>query len=161
MATPEVSILRLPDTLTDPRGVPGRRLRIRTRLDGRASARVDLPAVERDAEATGYTFVKEGTYVGRMDTTFLGSGRRVNVLRILDVPVERRDGSVELNDRHLIHVANQPHELEGCIAPGLDVSSAGVAQSRRGMALLFDALGGFERGRDVVVVVEREAQGEG
>lgn len=150
---PRIEILRLPDTLTDAKGVQGRRLRVRAQHSTSESASLDLPAIERDGAATGHTWVKPGSYVAEFDTTFLASGQRVNVVRIRDVPVVLADGSIELNDRHLLHAANRPRELTGCIAPGLRPFSEGVLDSRAAMDLLFRTLGGFERGRGLLVEV--------
>jgi hypothetical protein len=47
----------------------------------------------------------------------------------------------------LIHVANKPHQIEGCIAPGLKRASFGVDESRKAIDLIFELLGGFQVGR--------------
>lgn len=53
------------------------------------------------------------------------------VLSLPDVP--RRSGI-------LIHTANSVNEIEGCIAPGLDVSDMGVIYSRKALDRLYALL---------------------
>ena len=60
----------------------------------------------------------------------------------------------ELNERDLhMHPANWPYQLEGCQAQGLTAYSRGVRHSAKAMRRMFDALGGFEEGRDVIVQI--------
>jgi hypothetical protein len=46
----------------------------------------------------------------------------------------------------LIHSANYPKELLGCIAPGMTKQSDGVGQSRDALKKIFLLLGGFQVG---------------
>lgn len=46
----------------------------------------------------------------------------------------------------LIHSANYPSELLGCVAPGLTKLADGVGKSRDAMAKIFQLLGGFSVG---------------
>ncbi len=56
-------------------------------------------------------------------------------------------GESRARGRIYIHPANHPHELEGCVAPGLDVAANGVLDSRRACLLVYGALGGWEEGK--------------
>ena len=53
----------------------------------------------------------------------------------------------------LIHSANNPHQLLGCIAPGRAKTPDGVDQSIDAMKALFSACGGFTDGKVVRLVV--------
>lgn len=53
----------------------------------------------------------------------------------------------------LIHVANYPGELVGCIAPGLTEIARGVGHSAAAFEQLCKGLGGFELGKTFELVV--------
>ncbi len=53
----------------------------------------------------------------------------------------------------LIHPANTPHQLTGCIAPGRIKTPDGVDQSIAALKAIFDACGGFVDGKVVRLVV--------
>ena len=66
----------------------------------------------------------------------------------------RRRRALWLPDSELfVHAANVPDQLRGCVAPGLASTPAGVRRSAPAMASIFDALGGWEEGREVEAVV--------
>ncbi|MGZ4963959.1 MAG: DUF5675 family protein [Limisphaerales bacterium] len=53
----------------------------------------------------------------------------------------------------LIHSANTPHQLTGCIAPGLKKIPEGVDDSLPALKAIFEACGGFVDGKVVWLVV--------
>jgi hypothetical protein len=53
----------------------------------------------------------------------------------------------------LIHSANTPHQLTGCIAPGRQKTPEGVDESIPALKAIFDACGGFVDGKVVWLVV--------
>ncbi|MBK6683984.1 MAG: hypothetical protein IPG45_05880 [Deltaproteobacteria bacterium] len=111
--------------------------------DRRPEVVLQLPAIERGGN---YVFVREGEHeleashwVPRSDPT-----KRIEALRFWI------DGK---RTTLLVHVANFPSQLEGCVAPGLTESKRGVNHSAAAMAALFEALGGWVEGRRWRVVV--------
>ena len=54
----------------------------------------------------------------------------------------------------LIHSANKPSDLLGCVAPGMIRTSGGVAQSRKAMERIFVLLGGFSAGSSFLLNVD-------
>jgi|GEM_PF-1504763 len=54
----------------------------------------------------------------------------------------------------LIHKANLPHEVEGCVAPGLSMTKNGVEQSEKALNQIFQLCGGFSAGKKVWLVVD-------
>lgn len=143
-------IRRTPDTFEGAGGVEGRRLYVLAdHLDGcpGLDARLVVPAIERGGE---YVRAPPGRYTGRMAVTRLASGHQHRVIRLLDVPV--RPG--ETTDSILVHVANWPHQLTGCVGPGLEWRPDGVGSSRLAMEAIFAVLGGFHAGREFCVHVE-------
>lgn len=151
-----LTIRRTPDTFVDETDAMGTRLYIvasAPRGDRRLDARLVLPAIER-GPGSGFVYAKPGRYEARMDTTRLASGGTFDVIRLLSVPVVRPDGTREQINSLLIHPANWPRQLTGCIAPGLRRGPDAVWHSRRAMDAIFAVLGGFKRGRPVTVDVE-------
>ena len=57
----------------------------------------------------------------------------------------------------LIHYANYPEELEGCIAPGMKLKSNfdGVDDSCKAMDKIFTAFGGFREGTEVDLLISK------
>ncbi len=57
----------------------------------------------------------------------------------------------------LIHYANYPEELEGCIAPGMTLNSNfdGVDDSCKAMDRIFTLLGGFNPGQEFDLLVSK------
>lgn len=150
----QVTIHRSIETLTDAKGARGRRLVIEAEAEP-GGARLLLTAIER---LDGFVWVKPGAYRAKMDRTRIG-GRAEQVLRILQVPVVRAGGRREFTDRCLIHVANTPSELEGCIAPGLMPAPDGVRRSELAMDALWAVLSGFVAGLELELrVIEAGAK---
>lgn len=54
----------------------------------------------------------------------------------------------------LIHTANFPHQVEGCVAPGLSITRNGVEQSAKAMDEIFQLCGGFGLGKKVWLMVD-------
>jgi len=54
----------------------------------------------------------------------------------------------------LIHAANLPHQVEGCVAPGLILKRNGVDKSEKAMNEIFQLCGGFGLGKKVWLVVD-------
>jgi hypothetical protein len=87
------------------------------------------------------------------------NGRRWKALRILltESQFQRIYGRASTSDRErgriYIHAANWPHQLEGCIAPGVDPIENGVSQSRTALWQIFEALGGWKENERVTLEV--------
>lgn len=143
--------------MRDDRGVEGRRLKVVAHYGD--DAWVVLPAIER---AGDYTYIPEGEYSAHMDVTRLRvEGPIYRVIRVRDVPVVTQAGDVVMNQRHLLHPANWPRQLEGCVAPGLSwMGTEGVASSTDAMNAIFAVLGGFADGRKLAVRVTSMAGAE-
>jgi hypothetical protein len=87
------------------------------------------------------------------------SGIRFKAIRVLLTPeqynriypAKRREElrflGARARGRIYLHSANVPSQLEGCIAPGMRETETGVAESRRAMLLIFEALGGWEESK--------------
>lgn len=56
--------------------------------------------------------------------------------------------------RILIHPANWPDQLEGCIAAGSERSILGVSRARDAILDIFDAIGGWEQDKKIRLYVE-------
>lgn len=54
----------------------------------------------------------------------------------------------------LIHAANYPHQLSGCVAPGKTILATGVGESATAMTEIFNALNGFVPGRKIYLTVK-------
>lgn len=87
------------------------------------------------------------------------NGRRWKAIRVLlaEEQFMRNYGRRSTNDRErgriYIHAANWPHQLEGCIAPGVDEIENGVGQSRAALWQVFEALGGWKESERVTLEV--------
>ncbi len=104
-----------------------------------------LWAVER---RDGYVTLPEGTYTVQMELSPTRQGRRQ--LRVLGHDKKTKQGEVA---RILIHAANTPDEVQGCIAPGLYSTTSGVSQSQAAMNKIFHSLGEFKVGQTGELVV--------
>jgi hypothetical protein len=106
------------------------------------------PTVERGG---GYTFVRKGSYTLLM--CMKTRGRKVQCLCFSDDP------SIST---HLIHDAlnNNHHQLEGCIAPGLNSDENGIKDSAAAMLEVFAALGGYQEWTKKTITVENNIVGE-
>lgn len=62
-------------------------------------------------------------------------------------------GAVRARGRIYFHPANEPHELDGCIAPGIVESIRGVAHSVRALDQIFEACGGWIEGKTIALEV--------
>jgi hypothetical protein len=91
------------------------------------------------------------------------SGKQARAFRILLTPrqferiyplARRRElirevGEKAARGRMYFHPANHPHQLEGCIAPGLRPLELGVADSVKAMNEAFAVYGGWEEGKRI------------
>lgn len=111
--------------------------------DGRVI--LQLPAIERGPP---YMRLPIDIYTVRMDIWRPKGNpeKPANSLRVLGF------AGPSGNSVHL-HPANWPHQLEGCIAPGLDESDRGVAHSRLAMGQIFKALGGYSMMQEFPLVL--------
>jgi hypothetical protein len=89
-----------------------------------------------------------------------GSGKRAKAIRVLLTeeqfravyPESERErvvrlvGPVRARGRVYLHPANYPHELAGCVAPGLNQIENGVGRSQIALNRIFEALGGWREG---------------
>ena len=102
-----------------------------------------LWAVER---RDGYVRLPEGTFTLKMEfsPTY---GRKQ--FRVLGHKV--KGGTAPI----LVHSGNYPEDVEGCIAPGLQATLNGVANSEKAMTKLFSLWGGFEAGKEGDFLVAR------
>ena len=57
-----------------------------------------------------------------------------------------------------IHVANEPHELGGCIAPGCIEGTQGVLQSNRAFSFLCQGLGVIDPSGEFLYGVRAEVE---
>jgi hypothetical protein len=96
---------------------------------------VSFFTVER---GNGYKHLRPDTYDCECAWWTSKAGRRLRAIRILG---EYSRGRI------YIHAANHPHQLEGCIAPGMRIIDHGVEQSWMALTKIFEALGGWEEGR--------------
>lgn len=105
---------------------------------------LQLPCIERGGN---YVQLPKGPWVAKMDyyRPLSDPDKKIEALRInFKGP---RGNSI------LIHPANYPGQLEGCIAPGLLETERGVGQSVAALSQVFDALGGFQVGREFELLV--------
>src|SRR5262245_6791060 len=104
-------------------------------------------AVERTTQ--GWCRLKLGSYTIRMELsqTFIQDGGPRKQFRVHGHDIQGGKAGM------LIHVANYPDELEGCIAPGLTPTDEGVKESRQAMAKLLTAFGGFKVGTEGKLMV--------
>jgi hypothetical protein len=114
--------------VTDAQGAHGNRGLLT--LGGKEFATVD--------RADGYKWLRPGEYECEMAYWTSSSGKKAKAIRVLG------DYSA---GRIYIHPANWPHQLAGCIAPGLYTTNDGVGESGRAISQVFDLLGGFEIGK--------------
>jgi hypothetical protein len=54
----------------------------------------------------------------------------------------------------MIHAANYPHEVEGCVAPGRTYLDNGVGESNKAMQAIFTFCGGWGEGRKMMFDVD-------
>lgn len=120
----------------DRNGAEGRRLTLRACTKGDYDAACEVPAIER---GPGWVYAKPGRYEARFSWFSPRGGRAepMRAIRILRVPVRRPSGEIEHLDSVLIHPANRPSELAGCIAPGLLEYTDGVLHSRQALDMVF------------------------
>lgn len=78
-------------------------------------------------------------------------GVRIKAIRVLGE--YSRGNHPESRGRIYFHPANWPHQLEGCIACGLEPSSTGVQKSRDCYVALFEELGGWEQYKPLKLLV--------
>lgn len=125
--------------------------------NGPAIEQLIFPTIERWGD---YVSLVPGRYICECGWWTARSGQRRRAIRVVLTKEQffwiygRRDGvrPSELG-RIYFHPANYPHELEGCIAPGLREVERGVSASRRAMDILFESLGGWSEGRRLEVEV--------
>lgn len=98
-------------------------------------------------DTLGYSSLRIGIYV--MEHSKKRTGRPVKCLRPVESAIQRI----------LIHDAydDDPDTLEGCIAPGIIGGEADWTNSALAMDKLFEAIGGFEEGKQVRLVVLNNA----
>jgi hypothetical protein len=103
---------------------------------------------ENDANLK-YSSLRVGTYKMKHDWKI--EGRKVKCLRPVESPIQKV----------LIHDAanDDPNTLSGCIAPGIIGGEADWQNSALAMEKLWEALGSFEVGKEVVLVVLNNATG--
>ena len=106
------------------------------------------PTIERGGN---YTFVRQGAYSLLM--CIKTSGRPVNCLCFHE--------SAAIST-HLIHDADHDDHryLEGCIAPGLSADENGIDDSAAAMNEIWTALGGFDVGKTVTILVANNIHGD-
>lgn len=125
-----------------------------------------FPTIERLVD--GELFLPSGDYACIMSNAKSAkTGRLFHVIRLVlsneqyqsIYPPKRASeliaklGSQALR-RIMYHAANWPHQLDGCIAPGLEEIVNGVGKSGAALDLLFQALGGYELGKQLTLTVE-------
>ena len=120
-------IERTGETFTDRKGAQGKRLWVTV-------GPLSVPAIER---GDGYKWLRPGLYDVEFGWWTSGRGAKARAIRVLG-PYS--------NGRIYLHPSNQPHELEGCIAPGLRQYPFGVLNSRTAITRVFHALGGWREG---------------
>jgi hypothetical protein len=106
----------------------------------------------RENDATlKYSSLRVGTY--KMKHSWKRTGRIIKCLRPVETAIENI----------LIHDAfnDDPNELQGCIAPGIQGGEANWQNSADAMEKMWDALGGFKEDKEVVLVVLTNATGIG
>ncbi len=133
---PRLELQRLPGRVVDgeQEGVRGQ-LRV-VAPDGRVL--VEVHTLERGPHAR-WVHLRPGTYRVRMDHWQPRSGGpKRRSLRVLDV----------YEDHVHVHPANRPRHLEGCIAPGMSTSQAGVERSAEALERVFAELGGYVEGSE-------------
>lgn len=122
-----LTIARTGETFTDRRGAEGRRLWVTV-------GPLSLPAIER---GDGYKWLRPGVYDVEFGWWTSSRGARARAIRVLG---EYSKGRIYL------HPSNYPHQLQGCIAPGLSQHPFGVVSSQKAIQILCDALGGWREG---------------
>lgn len=103
---------------------------------------------ENDANLK-YSSLRVGTY--EMYHDWKREGRKVKCLR----PVELAIQQVLIHDAY----GDDPNTLSGCIAPGIIGGEADWQNSAAAMEKLWEALGGFEEGNKIYLVVLNNATG--
>ncbi len=96
------------------------------------------PAIERDPSR--YVHLAPGTHEGTMEY------RPKNGKQCIRFTHPKTDNI-------LMHVANYPHEITGCIAPGTEQWSGGAGYSDTALKAIFTSLGGFSAGTKVKIIV--------
>ena len=97
----------------------------------------------------GYVVVPKGEYEIKMETSPTKGSRRQFRIRGHGVTNDR--GSLAA---FLIHSANFPDEIVGCIAPGKTLLGKGVGNSNKAMEEIFTFCGGFGVGKTATLVVD-------
>jgi hypothetical protein len=98
-----------------------------------------------------YSSLRVGVYT--LEHSIKRTYRQVRCLR----PIENTIQKVLIHDAY----NDDPNQLEGCIAPGIIGGEADWANSALAMEKLFEAIGGFELGKQVSLVVLNNATGVG
>ena len=109
----------------------------------------DLFSTRENDRTLSYSSLRMGIYI--LKHSIKESGRPVRCLRPVDSSIRKI----------LIHDAynDDPNELSGCIAPGIVGGEADWSNSALAMEKLFEALGGFEYGKLVRLMVVNNATG--
>lgn len=109
-----------------------------------------------------YTIERTGGYVTLPAGEFecvMEQQPKHNNRRVFRVKVDGEHGHHVKNNRGefaaiLIHAANYPHQIVGCVAPGRTKILHGVGDSGNAMKDIFQACGGFGPGKKVTLVVK-------
>jgi hypothetical protein len=99
----------------------------------------------------GYVMLPEGEFECVMEEQTKRRVFRVKAEGEKGHNVKNKEGKFA---RILIHSANKPHEVVGCVAPGRTVTKDGVGDSAHAMKEVFQECGGFDNGTTVVLVVK-------
>ena len=111
----------------------------------------ELFSTRENDKTLQYSSLRVGIYT--MEHSIKRTHRPVRCLR----PVESSIQKVLIHDAY----NDDPNSLEGCIAPGIIGGEADWSNSALAMDKLFDAIGGFELGKQVSLVVLNNATGVG
>ena len=103
----------------------------------------DVFSTRENDKTLKHSSLRVGSYKMIHDTK--RTGRKVQCLR----PVEAAIQNILIHDAY----DDNPDELEGCIAPGLIGGEANWQNSAEAMEKMWTALGGFEKGKEVYLVV--------
>lgn len=95
----------------------------------------------------GYVHLKPGSYQCWIGNRASNGKPCVHIAH----DVRRADGK---RAGIVMHVANYPHEIKGCIAPGMRKISGGVAPSGEALKKIFQLMaGGFKKGAEGILEV--------
>jgi len=108
-----------------------------------------LDTIERRG---GYWVLPKGLYMCSMyETTKIGKGFYIQATGEYGHNCKLKSGgAVEF----MIHAANYPYQVEGCIAPGKVVVEKGVEQSTAAMQEIFTFCGGWGLGKKMMLNVD-------